>query len=212
MSSLATIRADVRVDLHDEADTKLWEDATLTRHIERALQEYSHVSPIEQKTALPTDADARTVDVSSLTPRIRIVATEHPTGEYPPLYVPFTIWGEVLTLDIATAPAGTPNINIFWHKEHSINGSVTFPSNHDQLIATGAAGFAAIEWASFATNRVNTAGNNVWGMYADMGHERLKSFREQLQDLPAASRVRTARLYSPTDRRLTSQTTDPGPL
>lgn len=213
MSSLATIRADVRKDLHDEdASAYRWTDAVLDRHIKRALQEYSHASPIEQKTALTTEAGSRDIDVSSLTPRIRIVAAEFPTGEYPPAYVPFLLWGDTLTLDLTSGPSGTPGVNVYWHKEHGVNGSVTFPSSHDSIVATGAAGYAALEWASFATNRVNTGGDNVWGMYMDFANVRLQAFRDQLRQLPAANTLRTARLYSPADARFRSQTTDPGPV
>ncbi len=50
MSSLATIRADVRKDLHDEDSSAYrWADAVLDRHPKRALREYSLVSPLEQK-------------------------------------------------------------------------------------------------------------------------------------------------------------------
>jgi hypothetical protein len=212
MSSLATIRADVRKDLHDEDSSAYrWTDAVLDRHIKRAVREYSFYNPLEQKTGLMTAANSRDVDVSSLTPRVRIVAAEYPTGVYPPSYTPFSLWGDTLTLDLQGAPSGTPAVNVFWHKVHAINGSVTFPSTDDDIIATGASGFAALELASFASNRVNVGGDNVWGRYLDFGQIRLKDFYEQLRRLPAANQLRTGRFYSPVDVRLTSQTTDPGP-
>ena len=213
MSSLATLRADVRKDLHDEdAAGYRWVDNEIDRHIKRALQEYSHVSPLETKTTLVTVANSRDVTVTTLTPRIRVVAAEYPTGEYPPEYVPFTLWGDTLTLDLVAAPSGTPNVNVYWHKEHAINGSVTFPSSHDQIIATGAAAYAALEWGSFASNRVNVGGENTWGRYMDFANVRLREFHELLRALPARSRVQSARLYTPVEARLKSETTDPGPV
>jgi hypothetical protein len=213
MSNLATIRAAVRIDLQDEdAGNQRWPDATLDRHIKRALRDYSLVSPLEQKSTLQTAANSRDVDVSSLTPRVRIVAAEYPAGEYPPSYVPFSLWGDTLTLDLTAAPAGTPNVAVYWHKVHSINGTVSFPSTHDDLIATGAAGYAALEWASFSSNRLNVGGDEVWGRYMEFANARLAAFREQLRRLPEAARARTSRLYSPVDARLTSQSTDPGPV
>ena len=213
MSSLATLRADVRRDLHDEdAAAYRWVDNEIDRHIKRALQEYSHVSPLETKTTLVTVANSRDVTVTTLTPRIRIVAAEYPTGVYPPEYVPFTLWGDTLTLDLVSAPSGTPNVNVYWHKEHAINGSVTFPSSHDQIIATGAAAYAALEWGSFASNRVNVGGENTWGRYMDFANVRLREFHELLRALPARSRLQSARLYTPVDVRLRSETTDPGPV
>ena len=213
MSSLSTVRAAVRKDLHDEDSAAYkWTDAVLQRHIERALREYSMVSPLEQKTTLATASNSRDVDVSTLTPRIRIVAAEYPAGEYPPAFVPFSLWGDTLTLDLVGAPSGTPDVNVYWHKVHTINGSVTYPAADDDILATGAAAYAALDWASFATNRVNTGGENVWGRYVEFGRERLAQFHEQLRGLPAASQLKTSRLYAPLEQRLRSQTTDPGPV
>jgi len=143
---------------------------------------------------------------------VRIVAVEFPTGEYPPSYVPFSVWGNTLTLDLTAAPSSAQNVNIYWHKTHSINGSVTFPASHDDIIAAGAAGHAALEWASFASNRLNVGGEEVWGRYMEFANVRLAAFRQQLRQLPEVSRARTSRLYTPVDVRLTSQTTDPGPM
>ena len=213
MSSLATIRADVRKDLHDEdAAAYRWVDGVLDRHIKRAVREYSMVSPLEQKTTLATAASSRNVDVVTLTPRVRIVAAEYPTGEYPPAFVPFSLFGDTLTLDLVAAPSGTPSVNVYWHKVHAINGTITFQSSDDDIIGTGAAAFAALDWASFSANRVNVGGENVWGRYVDFGRERLTQFHEQLRALPAANRLRHSQLYTPVESRLRSETTDPGPV
>ena len=213
MSDLTTIRTTVRTDLHDEDPTaERWTDAELDRHIRRALLEYSQVSPKEEITILQTTGGSRSLDISTLTPRIRIVAAEWPTGQYPPSYIPFTLWGDTLTLDVTGAPSASDDANVYWHKTHSINGSVTFPSAHDDVIAAGAAAYAALEWASFSSNRLNVGGDDVWGRYMEFGNVRLAAFKEQLRRLPEANRARTARLYSPVDARLSSQTTDPGPL
>src|SRR3972149_407590 len=94
MSSTATIRAAVRIDLHDEDATAYrWVDATLNRHIQRVVQEYSHVSPLETKSTLTTVSNSRDVLLATLVPRIRIVAAEYPTGVYPPGFVPVPLWG-----------------------------------------------------------------------------------------------------------------------
>ena len=212
MSSLATIRAAVRKDLHDEDATAYrWTDAVLERHIQRAVLEYSQVNPLEQKATLSTTAGSRDLSIASLTPRVRVVAVEWPTGEYPAAYVPFTLWGDTLTLDVLGTPAGVENIYVYWHKVHAINGSVTFPSTHDDVIAGGAAGYAALEWSSFASNRVNTGGEDVWGRYMEFANVRLQQFREQLGRLPEANRLRSGRLYTPAPALFRSQTTDPGP-
>lgn len=213
MSNLATIRAAVRIDLQDEdATNERWANDTLDRHIERAVLEYSHVSPLEKKSTFQTAQDSRDVDVSSLSSAIRIVAAEYPTGQYPPAYVPFSLWGDTLTLDLAGAPSGTPDAAVFWHAVHTINGTVSFPDSHDDIIAGGAAGYAALEWSSFSSNRLNVGGDDVWGRYMEFANARLAAFRQQLSTLPSANRARTSRLYTPADVRFSSQSTDPGPV
>lgn len=217
MSSLATLRPKVRNDLHDnDAAAYRWTDAVLDRHMQRAVQEYSLASPLEVKSALVTLSNSRDVSVSTLVPRVRIVAAEYPTGQYPPGYTPFTLWADVLTLDILDAISGTPAVNVFWHKEHTVHATVdsssTFPTTHDDLIIGGTAGYAALEWASFSSNRVNVGGDNVWGKYMDFARVRIEQFQNALRRLPAQNQVRTSRLYAPTDARLRSQTTDPGPV
>ncbi len=36
-------------------------------------------------------------------------------------------------------------------------------------MATGAGGYAALEWASYATNRINSGGDDVWRHYHTWG-------------------------------------------
>jgi len=212
MSSLATLRADVRRDLHDEdAAAYRWTDAEIDRHVKRALREYSLVSPLEQKTGLSTTAGSRDLSIVSLASRIRVIAAEFPTGEYPPSFVPFSVWGDTLTLDLTFAPSGSQSVNVYWHTVHTINGSVTFPSTHDDIIAGGAAGYAALEWASFASNRVNVGGADAWGRYMDFANVRLEEFRRGLRELPAANTLRTGQFYAPQPAGFHRQTTDPGP-
>ena len=82
----------------------------------------------------------------------------------------------------------------------------------NDIITTGAAAYAALEWASFSSNRLNVGGDDVWGRYMEFANVRLTAFKEQLRRLPAAKQARTARMYRPVDARFTSQATDPGPV
>jgi hypothetical protein len=210
MSSLATIRATVEQDLHDETNVR-WTDAVLDRHIKHALRDYSQVSPKEVLAAAATTAGSRIISIPT-TPRIRIVAVEWPINEYPPAYVPFSLFGDNITLDVATPPGSIQTVNILLHQEHTINGTISFPAHHDDIIAVGAAGYAALDTASFATDRINVGGDNVWGKYQEFGEQRLAQFRKMLRDLPVANTLRTGQLYTPAGGRLRSQTTDPGPV
>lgn len=212
MTDLTDLRALIRIDLQDEDVTaERWANATLDRHILRALAEYSHVSPLEQKSTLSATPGSRDISLTTLTPRIRIFAVEWPTGEFPRAWVPFSLWADTLTMDVTSPPAAADDVDILWHKTHSMNGLKTYPASHDTIIATGAAAYAALEWASFASNRVNVGGEEVWGRYMDFANVRLEEFQASLRKLPAANTLRSSRLYTPQNTRLSSQTTDPGP-
>jgi hypothetical protein len=213
MSSLATMIVNVRKDLHDgDSAAYRWTDAVLQRHIERALREYSYFAPLEKRNTVVTVAGTRDISITALAPRLRVVAAEWPVGDYPPTYVPFTLWGDVLTLDVVAAPASVQNVSVLWHGVHTINGTISFPATDDDVIAIGAAGFAATDWSSYAINRVNVGGEGAWGRYEEFGRRRTEEFFERLKRLPQYSMVRSGRLYTPQDARLRSQTTDPGPV
>lgn len=211
-TTLTTIRDRVRQDLHDEdASNYRWTNAVLDRHIARALRELSHALPREQKTTLTTTAGSRDLSIASLTDLVRIVAGEYPTGKYPPIYVQFSLWQTTLTLLIDGAPAGAESVNVYWHQLHTLDAtSSTLETWAEDLLATGAAGYAAQDWASFATNRVNVGGEDTYRFYKDFAQGALRTFRSELQRLGRLGHLRTADLYVPAAPR-PSQSTDPGP-
>jgi hypothetical protein len=67
----------------------------------------------------------------------------------------------------------------------------------EDVLATGAAAYAALEWASFASNRVNVGGADVWRSYMVWGQERLAAFAAALARHGRRSGVRARRLYRP---------------
>jgi hypothetical protein len=197
-ANIAEIRANVRKDLHDEDSAAfLWTDAVLDRHITRAVREYSIEAPLEQKTTLQTTAGTRDISVTSLTGRVDIAAVEWPAGEYPPCYVPFSMWHDTLTLDVIAAPSAAEDVAVYWLKVHTLDAtSSTVPAAHDELIAAGAAGYAALDWTSFAVNRINSGGDGVQARYARLADERLKYFHAEIRRLGRWGRVRSRRLYA----------------
>lgn len=215
MSSTATIRGLVELDLRDTGNAT-WSDAQLDRHIQRAVREYSLFNPLEDKDTLTTTAGSRDIDISTLAPRIRVVAVEYPTGLYPKSWAAFSVWINLLTLEIYAAPAGVENVTIYWHKLHTLHATVdassTFPADDDDLIATGAVGYAAQELVAVTANKVNVGGEEAWGRYTALAGERLRDFRDRCRKLPAASRIKTGRTYTPIDAAFKTETTDPGPL
>ncbi|HZP58581.1 MAG TPA: hypothetical protein VFC53_13680 [Dehalococcoidia bacterium] len=197
-ANISEIRADVRKDLHDEDSSNYrWTDAVLDRHIGRAVTEYSVASPREQKTTLTTTPGSRDLSVATLTELIDIEAVEWPVGEFPPRLVGFSSWGTTITMDVVGEPTGAENVNVYWLRTHTLDGSTsTIPAHHDELITCGAAGYAALDWASFAVNRLNIGSNDVWGRYKAMADERLRTFRRELARLGRNNRVRVRRMYT----------------
>ncbi len=198
MTTIASVRALVRKDLHDEDATAYrWTDTVLDRHIGRAVNEYSVAAPLEQKSTLTTTAGSRDISVASLANLIDIEAVEWPTGEFLPRLLGFSQWQTTITLDVVNAPAGVENVNVFWLKMHTLDAaSSTLPVAHEELIIEGAAGYAALDWTSFATNRFNAGGDDVWGRYKAFADERLRQFRADLLRLGRRNAVRTGRLYT----------------
>ncbi len=165
--NLSEMRSRVRKDLHDEdAANYRWTDAELDRHIGRAVRELSLAIPLEAKTALTTGPNSRELSLTGIAGLIAIEAVEYPTGKYPPSYVQFSVWADTLAMLVQGAPIGGDPVNVYYGKMHTLdaNGS-TIPPQLEEVVATGAVAYAALEWASFATNRVNVGGQDTWRNY-----------------------------------------------
>ena len=194
--NLTEMRTRARQDLRDTDSTDYrWSDTELDRHIEHAVRDLSLAIPREAKAVLTTSAGSRELSVASLGDVVSIEAVEYPADEYPPVYAPFTLWGDTLTLHVEGAPGAGERAHVYYGKIHSLDAtSSTIPSSLEELVAIGAEGYAALEWASFATNRVNVGGAEVWQRYQAWGRERLDSFMKGLAN--HRSRLRARRLYS----------------
>lgn len=186
----------VRRDLKDETTPYQWSDDELTRHISRALRELSERLPLPAKATLPTASGSREVDISSLTDRVMIQAVEYPIDEFPARYQRFSIWGDTLIIISGPQPNGS-NCYVYYGQLHTIdaNGS-TVPANYEDLVATGACGYAAISWAAFSINKVNIGGKMTTDEYRAWGNERLVIFRERLKQLGRRQRLRTQQLFT----------------
>ena len=196
---LSDMRARIRKDLHDEdSQNYRWTDDELNRHIDRAVRELSLSCPLEAKAALITTAGSRDLALSSLSGVVEIEAVEYPVGNYPPSYVRFSVWSDTLTLLIDSLPGDGEDVCIYYGKLHTLDAdSSTIPAKLEDLVATGAAGYAAIEWASFATNRVNLGGSDTWRSYLTWGQDRLAAFMRDLAKHSKKNAVRSRKLYAP---------------
>jgi len=209
--NLTEMRAIVRRDLHDEdASNYRWTNDELDRHIAHALKDFSEHLPCEQKATKATTSGSREIDISSVTDRVMVEAVEYPVDNFPKRYQPFAIWGDALTILGGEIPDGS-NAYVYYGKLHTLDGTgSTIPTPHEDLIAVGASGYAAEEWANYAINRVNVGGGITPREFLNWGNEKLRCFRQELRRLGRRNRVRVQSLYRPY-YPVVSRSTDYGP-
>jgi len=193
---LNAMRSIVRRDLKDEdTGNYRWSDDELDRHITHAVKEFSEAVPHPAKATLPTTVGSRVIDISPLTDRVMVEAVEYPVDKFPPSYQKFALWGHALTLFSDEDPDGS-NCNIYYGMLHTLNAEgSTIPTKHEDLIATGAEGYAAVEWASYAINRVSVGGTTTPKEFLTWGNNKLKQFRSELKRLGRRNQVRIRQLY-----------------
>ena len=209
--NLSEMRAIVRRDLHDEdASNYRWTDDELDRHIAHAVKDFSEYLPDEQKATKATTSGSRELDISNLSDRIMVAAVEYPVDNFPKRYQRFSLWGDTLTILGDEIPDGS-NAYIYYGKLHTLDAaSSTISTQHEDLVATGAGGYAAVEWAVYAINRVNVGGGITPREFLAWGNERLRYFKQELRRLGRRNRVRVRSLYKPYYPAV-SKTTDYGP-
>ena len=209
--NLTEMRNIVRRDLKDEdAGNYRWTDDELNRHIAHAVKEFSEAIPYEQKATKATTSGSREIDISTLTDRIMVEAVEYPVDKFPKRYQRFALWGDTVTLLGDEVPDGS-NTYIYYGKLHTLDATTsTIPTEHEDLIATGACGHAAIEWAVHAINRVNVGGGITPREFQNWGKEKLRYFEQELKRLGRRNRVRVRSLYKPY-YPIVSKSTDYGP-
>lgn len=197
MTTLADIRDRVRNDLRDlETDALRWSDAELDRHIARGLAELNLAAPREARAVLATTAGSRELATSALPGFIALEAVELPVDAFPRRLVPFSVWAGTVTLELRAPPKGE-RARLSYLAAHTLDASgSTLPAGLEDVLAGGAAGYAAIARASFAIDRLN-AGEAVAERFRSWGEARLRAFHELLREQGRARRLRGRRLSPP---------------
>ena len=209
--NLTDMRTLVRRDLHDEdAGNYRWTNDELDRHIAHAVKELSEYLPYEQRATKATTSGSRELDISAITDRVTVEAVEYPVDEFPKKYQLFSLWGDTLTILGDEIPDGS-NTYIYYGKIHTLDASSsTIPAKFEDLVSVGGCGFAAVEWAVYAVNRVNVGGTVTPREFMDWGNQKLRRFWEELRRLGRRNRVRIRSLYKPY-YPIVSKSTDFGP-
>ncbi len=193
MTTLSDIRDRVRLDLRDPASER-WSDDQLDRHITRALHDVDRHVPREATATIATTAGSRDIDLSALTGLIDVEAAEFPVDEFPPCYIQFSRWDQNLTLLLDTAPDGS-DVRLSYTAAHVLDGSgSTVPGHLEELLAIGAAGYAALELASATTNAITLDGRSA-EEYSRQGRAWLTAFQQLLRHHARSNSVRSRRLY-----------------
>ena len=198
MTTLSDIRDRVRSNLRDlEPDAARWSDAELDRHISRALADVSLAAPLEATTTVRTTAGSRELSTGILPNFFELEAVELPVDAFPRRFVPFSLWAGTITLDLPSPPGGEM-ARIRYLARHTLDDETsTLPEALDDVLATGAAGHAAIAWAAFAIDRLN-AGDEVAERFRTWGEARLAGFHAELRSHGRPRRLRSGKL-APTD-------------
>ncbi len=194
MTTLSDIRDRVRTNLRDlDESAARWSDAELDRHISRALADVSLAAPLEATTTISTTSGSRELSTNALPDFLELRTVELPADAFPHRSVPFAVWAGTITLDLPSPPRGE-RARLRYLARHTLDeqGS-TLPEALEDILATGAAGYAAIAWAAFAIDRLN-AGEDVAERLRGWGEGRLGAFREQLRAHGRTRPLRTRRL------------------
>lgn len=196
MTTLTDIRDRIRIDLHD-GDAARWDDASLDRHIARALRDIDNAIPREVSALVATTADSRELAIDALTGLIAVEAVEFPIGHYPPAFVQFSKWEESLTLQSPAVPDGS-DARVYYTAAHELDDTgTTLPAHLEDMLATGAAAYAMLEQATATTDVLTAAGPGVPADFAAQGRAWMSAFRELLGHHARRNRVRPRRLYVP---------------
>ncbi|MFN0093827.1 MAG: hypothetical protein ACKVVT_03485 [Dehalococcoidia bacterium] len=196
MPTLTDVRDRIRKDLRDTDIPQRWTDAQLDRHIDHALSELSEAMPREQTATLATTPGSRDLSLASLTNLVAVDAVEYPVGNFPPAYVAVHTWAGTLTLHTDQPPAGG-NAKLFYSARHTLDAiGSSLSAFQVDVLATGAAGYAALDLQSYTVDRVTTGAGVAEG-YAAYGRARLTAFQQLLKAYGRRNTVRQRRAFVP---------------
>ena len=164
---LTTMRANVAADL-DDAGHVTWSTDELDRAIARALSGYSEACPRRAETTLLLSGAGREVDLSSISGLAGVERVWYPydagAPDWPPRWRCFELWPDgTLFLAVPEEPAAGESVRIFYWMAHTLDGlggatETSLPTEDEETVALGAAGFAALEKARGAVGSLQVSG------------------------------------------------------
>jgi hypothetical protein len=192
--NLSEMRTNVRRDLKDEdASNYRWTDDEIDRAIAKAVKEFSQYCPREMKSTVATDDGSIELDISTLTDRVSVDKVEFPVDSEPRAFTRFEVYQD--TLYFLETQGDGEDCYVYWTAIHTLDGDTsTIPTRHEDLVALGAAAYAALAQSQYSTNRANYGGEDVDRDYLSWARARLKEFQEGCKK--AKSKLRVNKLIS----------------
>ena len=195
--NIADMRTLVRRDLRDDdpADPR-WPDNELDAHIQHALRDLSRAAPLEAVANVAAVAGSREVSLVPLRGLLDVEGVEFPVNLHPACFVPFSLWGGSMTLQVDPPPARGDQLRVYFTKLLTLDAtSSSVPAVMEDTVAMGAAAYASLAFASYAANRVNLGGEDTARRYRIWGNERLEAFQLALGRAASRRGVRVRQMY-----------------
>jgi len=185
--NLSAIRAVVRQFLNDEfvSGTEYeFKDDELNLYIGKILGKVSQRRPYQVKETVVSDG-TREVDLSDIEDLLlpdSIVKVEYPTGNEPPTFCDFSIFGSTLRFDDVTPTSGE-NIYLYCEKVHQLTETVsecTLTSVMEDVLIEGAIASAAQSWCNRMRNQIVPQSYNWHKAWAN---EQFLIYQNSLDDI-----------------------------
>jgi hypothetical protein len=181
----------IRILLQDTGLDR-WESETLTLALRHALLQYSRALPDQAITTVNVTASSRELSIAAITPRLQVIKVWLPytaaSPEHPPNWRNFEEWpGDLLYFPDDSQPSSGNVARIFYSRPRTLSGldgaqTTTIKTPHEDIIITGAAGFAALARAEQLAETV-TAEDNTYSHLHGWGFTRQNEFRAELNRL-----------------------------
>jgi hypothetical protein len=196
-ATLATLRDRVESILMDSGNA-IWATGDIDEAIRQALAEYSKIRPLAAVTTLDVSASTHELSVSTITGLIGVSRVWCPytaaDPEDPPEWQAFEHWEDLKIVYFPAELDAGDVARIFYDKVQALKdldsaAATTFPDDDESLIATGAAGYAALSRALDLDEQV-TLDRDVPTKAKTWAGQKLQEFRQGLAAVARAEAMK----------------------
>jgi len=143
MKTISAVRSIARQALRDEYKATGYEfpDDELDLYIGEALIEISQARPYEVRETVTADG-TNEIDLSEIDGLLEVVKVEWPTGNIPPSFLKFHVFGGTIRLDVK--PTEDDDIYVYCHKVHEVtDSSSSLDATMEKVLVEGVVAKAA---------------------------------------------------------------------